>query len=136
MLRGDRRGTGLAVICRLGVAAVVRWVGLLGVVGEGLSQSGLKTLNIWLLIYLLNLAAWFKQHGISTLIGPQLPGEKCIWGVVVVAVVHCWQARVVTIDWVWCRGLASWGEASPCIVGRVWTDAVECVCCLYRVSIH
>lgn len=117
-LRGGRGRTGLVVVKRLGVSAVICLVGLLWVTRIGLHQSGLKTLNtlnVRFLVYLDRLTA------ISTLVGPQLRGEKCIGGVVVVAIV---QIVVVTIYWVCCRGLASWGEASPCIVGRVWIDVV------------
>lgn len=134
--RGDRGRTGLAVICRLGVSDVVWLVGLFWVDGVGLGQSGLKTLNIRLLVYLVSLTACFRHRAISTLVGPQLRGEKCIGGVVVVAIVHCGKIVVVTVYWIWCRGLASWGEASPCIVGRVWIDGAEWVCCLHRVSIY
>lgn len=137
-LRGDRRRTGLVVVCRLGISAMVWLVGLLWVAGVGLGQSGMKALNIRLLVYLDRLSACFGQRAISTLVGPQLRGEKCIPGVVVVATVHCGQIDwwMVTIYWVWCRGLASWGEASSCIVGRVWINVVEGVCCLHRVSIY
>lgn len=124
------------MVSRLAVATVVCWVGLLWITGVGLGQSGLKALNIRLLVYMLNLDACFEQRGISTLVGPQLAGEKCIGGVVVVAIVHCGKVVVVTIYWVWCRGLASWGKASPCIVGRVWTDVGERVSCLHRVTIY
>lgn len=102
----------------------------------GLGQSGLKALNIRLPVYLIGLTACFEQRAISTLVGPQLRGEKCIGGIVVVAIVHCREIVVVTVYLVWCRGLASWGEASPCIVGRVWVDVFEWVCCLHRVSIY
>lgn len=132
-LRGDRGRTGLVVVKRLGVSAVICLVGLLWVARNGLGQSGLKalkTLNVRFLVYLDSLTA------ISTLVGPQLRGEKCVRGVVVVAIVHCGQIMVVTVYWVCCRGLARWGEASPCIVGRVWIDVVEWVCCLHRVSIY
>lgn len=135
-LRGDRRRTGQAVVCRLDVTAVVCLVGLLWVAGVGLGQSGLKALNIRLLVYLVSLGACFGHRAISTLVRPQLRGEKCIGGVVVVAIVHCGQIVVVTIYGVWCRGLASWGEASPCIVGRVWIDVAEWVCSLHRISIY
>lgn len=132
-LRGDRGRTGLGKICRLGISTVVWLTGLLWVAGVGLGQSDWKTLNIRFLVY---LTACFGQRAISTLIGPQLRREKCIGWVVVVAIVHLRQIGVVTIYWVWCRGLASWGEASPCIVGRVWIDVVEWLCCLNRVSIY
>lgn len=134
--RADRGRTGLVVVWRLDVSAVVWLVGLLWVVRVGLRQSGLKALNIRLCVNLDSLAACFGQRAISTLIGPQLRGEKCTGGVVVVAIVHCGQIVVVTVYWVWCMGLASWGEASPCIVGRVWIDVVERVCYLHRVSIY
>lgn len=135
-LRGDRGRTGLVVVSRLGVTAVVWLVGLLGVARVGLGHSGLEALNIRLLVYLVSLAACFGQRAISTLIGPQLRAEKCIWGVVVIAIVHCGQVVVVTVYWVWCRGLASWGKASPCIEGRVWIDVIEWVYCLHGVSIY
>lgn len=80
-LRGDRGRTGLAALHWLDVAAVVWWVA-----GVGMDQFGLKALNIRLLVYLLNLDAWFEQNGISTFVGLQLAGEKCIVGVVVVAI--------------------------------------------------
>lgn len=99
--------------------------------GVGLGQSGLKALNIRLLVYLVRLTACFGQRAISTLVGPQFRGEKCIGGVVIIAIV---QIMVVTVYWIWCRGLASWGKASPCIEGRVWIDVAERVCC--RVSIY
>lgn len=137
--RADRGRTGLVVVrlgCRLGVSAVVWLVGLFWVAGVGLGEPRLKALNIRLCVDLDCLAACFGQRSISTLIGPQLRAEKCIGGVVVVAIVHCGQIVMVTVHWVWCRGLASWGEASPCIVGRVWIDVVEGVCCLHRVSIY
>lgn len=133
---GDRGRTGLVVVCRLGVSAVVQVVGLLWVAGVGLGQSGLKALNVRLLVNLVSLTACFGQRAISTLVGPQLRGEKCIGGVVVVGIVHCGQIMMVTVYWVWCRGLASWGKASPCIVGRVWIDVAEWVCSLHRVSIY
>lgn len=120
----------------LGVSAEVWLVGLLWVAGEGLCQSGLKALNIRLHINLDSLAACFGQRAIATLVGPQLRAEKCIGGVVVVAIVHCGQIVVVTVDWVRCRGLASWGKASPYIVGRVLIDVAEWVCCLHKVSIY
>lgn len=127
-LRGDRGRTGLVVLSRLG------WVvALLCVTGRGLGQFGFKALNVRLLVYII---AYFGQRAISTLIGPQFRREKCIWGVVVVAIVHCRQIWVVTIYWVWCTGLARWGKASPCIVGRVWIDVTEWVCCLVWVSIY
>lgn len=110
-------------------------VGLLWVARVRLGQSGMKALSIRLLVYLVSLAACFGQRAIPTLIGPQLRREKCIGRVVVVAIVHCGKIVMVTIYWVWCRGLASWGKASPCIVGRVWIYVVEWVCCLHRVSI-
>lgn len=135
-LRRDRRRAGLVVVCRLGVAAAVWLIGLLWVAGVRLGQSGLKAVNIRLLFQLVSLTACFRQRAISTLIGPQLRGEKCIGAVVVVAIVHCGQIVMVTVYWVLCRGLASWGKASPCIVGRVWIDVVEWVCCLHRVSIY
>lgn len=128
--------TGLVVVCVLGVSAEVWLVGLLWVAGEGLGQSGLKALNVRLQVSLGNLAACFGRRAISTLVGPQLRAEKCIGGVVVVAIVHRGQIVVVTVYWVGCRGLASRGKASPCIVGRVRIDVVEWVCCLHTVSIH
>lgn len=54
VLRGDRGGTGLAIIRLLGVsAALVGWVWklLLGVVGVGLCQSGLEALDIRLFVH-------------------------------------------------------------------------------------
>lgn len=101
---------------------------------ERFGQSGLEALNIGLLINFLCLDICFQESSVSTLIGPQFTGEKCIGGVVVVAVVHCRQVVVETV-WVGCRGLARWGKASPCIVGGMWTHVVEHVGCLYRVSI-
>lgn len=118
-LRRYRGRTGLGKIYRLGISTVIWLVGLLWVARVGLGQSSLKTLNIRLLVY---LSACFGQGAISTLIGPQLRRKKCIGWVVVVAIVHWGQIGVVTIYCVWCRGLASWGKASPCIVGRVWID--------------
>lgn len=126
-LRGDRGRTGLAVVCRLGVSAVIWLVALLWLARVGLGQSRLKALNVRLLVYLESLVTCFGQRAVSTLVSPQLRGEKCIGGVVVVAIVRrrhigWW---MVTVNWFWCRGLARWGEASPCIVGRVWINVVE-----------
>lgn len=67
---------------------MVGWDRLLWVARLGLCQSGLETLNIRFLVYLLNFDACFDQCGVTTLVGPQLAREKCIGGVVVEAIVH------------------------------------------------
>lgn len=138
-LRGGRVWAGLAVVWQLGVRTAL--VGSLRVLllweaGVGLGESGLEALNIRLLVHLDSLTACFGQRAITTLVGPQLRGEKCIGGVVVVAIGQCRQTGVVAIYWAWCRGLASGREASSCIVRRVGIDVVEGVCCLRRVAIH
>lgn len=105
-----------------------------GVPGVSLGQPGLEALNIGLLVNFLRLDICFQESSVSTLVGPQFSGEKCIGGVVVVAIVHRGQVVVETV-WVGCRGLARWGKASPCIVRGMWTDVVEHVGCLNGVSI-
>lgn len=129
-LRRDRGRTGLVVVCRVGVSAVVWLAGLLWVAGAGLGQFGLKALDVRLLVYLDDFRA------IATLVGPQFRGKKCIGREVIVTIGHSGQAGVVSLYCFGCRGLASWGKASPCIVGRVWIDVTEWVCCLHGVSIY
>lgn len=101
--------------------------------GVSLGQPGLEPLNIRLPLNFLRFDICFQECSVSTLVGPQFTAEKCIGGVVVVAIVHCGQVLGESV-WVGCRGLARWGKASPCIVRGMWTD-VEHVGCLRRVPL-